>query len=60
MKQGTLGYHAGTFCYEFSIYKLLYLKAFLMNRRDLIENENESGVETAVICKEIELLLVEI
>ena len=31
-----------------------------MNRRDLIENENESGVETAVICKEIELLLMEI
>ena len=59
MKQGILGYHAGTFCYEFSIYKLLYLKAFLMNRCGWLRNENESGVEITNIRKEIKLLLME-
>lgn len=62
LKGGFIGFHYGSYFYEISVHKFLYLKAMILDRMDLIEriNVGDKCCKPSDIHKEIELLLMEL
>lgn len=60
LKVGFTGFHYGSYCYEISVHKFLYLKALVLGKLDMVKRVEigEKECMPSDIHKEIELLLM--